>query len=155
MVSRKPARAALPHTVTIWNKYGERVVNGSKQSQYQRTILRYVRADFQKRTNVRASGGAENADDLFLMVFAGVSQAFSEDGVPRRFVPSPVFLRAGEEERAGLWTLNPGDDFVGLGIQLGEPSGGGERAAKSYKINIVDPKYGAGAEVHHWEVSGR
>ena len=151
-MSRQPARSRLNQTVTLWNRYGETVENGARRPLWQRTTLRYVRAELRRRTNMLATGERE-ADSLLLFIFQGPSVAVGEDGSRRRYVPPPLYECAAGEERAALWTLREGDR-IGLGRWEGDPSEGGDRARKDYRITVVDPKWGDGPEIHHWEVSG-
>lgn len=152
MKSRQPARAMLPHTVTLWNMAGETVAGGGKERWHQKTVVRYVRYESRRRTNTMQSGGT-NADSLFLMIFNGPSVAAGEDGGPRQFTPPETFLTMPPEEQAFYWTLRAGD-VVGLGRIDGDPSPGGDRARKDYKINMIDPIYGPDGKIHHWEVTG-
>lgn len=148
MISRKPSRSSLPHTITLFNST---VIDGPKI--YQPTIIRYVRYDFRKQTNVLMTGNT-NADALDLLIFNGVSVATDDMGAIRKFVPAHIFLQASDGEKIGMWTLNAGDDYVGIGIVEGPPSKGGEDRRKDYSITVVDPKFGADKKVHHWEISG-
>lgn len=159
MVSRKPSRKLLPHTITLWNYTGKStVVNGVKTKQYQKTIIRYVSLDFRKITNVLQTGDT-TADSLFLMIFNGVSVAMDKSGSLRNYVSSDIFLNTPEDKQPELWTLNDGDDFISIGQIEGDlfidglPAGG-EKARKDYKIKIIDPKFGLGDSIHHWEVTG-
>ncbi len=152
MTSRQPARSKLPHTITLWNASGEAVVNGGKEKQYQKTVIRYVRYESRRRKTTIQSGGA-NEDSLFLMIFNGPSVAEGESGVLRDFAPSSTFLTMKQEDRERHWTLQPGD-IVGLGTVLGDFSHGGDYERKDYKINIIDPIYGSDGKIHHWEVTG-
>ncbi len=152
MTSRQPARSKLPHTITLWNASGEAVVNGGKEKQYQKTVIRYVRYESRRRKTTIQSGGA-NEDSLFLMIFNGPSVAEGESGVLRDFAPSSTFLTMKQEDRERHWTLQPGD-IVGLGTVLGDFSHGRDYERKDYKINIIDPIYGADGKIHHWEVTG-
>lgn len=152
MMSRQPARAMLPHTVTLWNLSGETVSGGGKTKQYQKTVIRYVRYESRRRTNMLKSGGT-NTDSLFLMIFRGPSVAAREDGGSRNYVPPEAFLTMPPEEQAVHWTLRAGD-VVGLGGLSGDISPGGDRTRKDYKINMIDPIFGADGKIHHWEVTG-
>lgn len=152
MISRQPARTMLPHTVTLRNLTGETVSGGAKVKQYQKTVIRYVRYESRRRTNMLKSGGTNN-DSLFLMIFNGPSVAAGEDGARRKYAPPDVFLTMPPEEQAAHWTLRAGD-AVGLGILPGDISPGGDRARKDYKINMIDPVFGADGKIHHWEVTG-
>lgn len=152
MISRQPARSRLPHTITLWNASGETVSNGGKEKQYQKTVIRYVRYESRRRTATTQSGGA-NEDSLFLMIFNGPSIAEGEDGALQDFVPPDIFLTMNPEDREKHWTLQT-DDIVGLGTTSGDFSHGGDYERKDYKINIIDPIYGADGKIHHWEVTG-
>lgn len=152
MMSRQPARAMLPHTMTLWNLSGEVVSGGGKEKRYQKTIIRYVRYESRRRTNMLKSGGTNN-DSLFLMIFSGPSAAAREGGIRREYVPPDAFLAMPPEEQAFHWTLRAGD-VVGLGALSGDISPGGDRARKDYKINMIDPIFGADGKIHHWEVTG-
>ncbi len=152
MTSRQPARSRLPHTITLWNASGETVVNGGKKKQYQKTVIRYVRYESRRRTATTQSGGA-NEDSLFLMIFNGPSIAEGKGGALRDFASPDIFLTMEPEDRGKHWTLQTGD-IVGLGVISGGFSHGGDYERKDYKINIIDPVYGADGKIHHWEVTG-
>lgn len=151
-MSRQPSRSRLKQTVTLWNRYGEAVVDGACQTLWQKTTFRYVRTEIRRRTNMMATGDQE-ADSLLLFIFNGPSVAVGEDGVRRKYVEPHTYQNASDGQRAVLWTLREGD-FIGLGKCEGDPSEGGERVRKDYRVTIVDPKRGDGTEIHHWEVSG-
>lgn len=145
-MSRQPSRSRLRHIVTLWNCVNER------EGQYQRTVLKYVWVEFRKQRNMLATGDS-NADSLMLMVFNGVSLALDDKAKRRRYVPPHVFLSMSDAERQEVWTLNAGD-YIGLGIIEGHVSDGGAVVRKDFRINVIDPKFGDSAVVHHWEVSG-
>lgn len=151
MVSKKPNRNQLKHFITLWNYADETIINGAKKKNYQKSYIKYVRYDFQKPINISTSG-MSNADSLFLMLFNGVSIVTSEDGTIRNFVPPHIFLNTTFEEKNKIYTLNYESDFIGLGLIYDDVSTGGEKERKDYKLNRVTAKYGAGSEIHHWEV---
>lgn len=153
MTSRQPARSKLPHTITLWNAYGETVVNGGKEKQYQKTIIRHVRYEYRRQRATNQNGNV-NADNLFLMIFNGPSIAQGEeDRTLRDFASSDIFLTMEADDRKKYWTLQPGD-IIGLGTIFEDFSKGGDCARKDYKINIIEPIYGMDGKIHHWEVTG-
>ena len=150
MVSRKPSRAGLPHTITLWNWTGKgEVVNGAKVRQYNKVYVKYMRCD---ETNSLA--GTVNLGNMYFEIYNGVSVVTNEKGCVCKYAPPYEYLNAADQSK--LWTLNMDDDFFGIGVIADEnPSTGGERNRKDYIINNVDAKTGFDGSVHHWEVYGR
>lgn len=155
MISRKPRRAILPHTITLWCWTGkERVRNGAKKKTYNKYYVKYCRYD---ETNALA--GTVNLGNLYFEIYNGVSVVTNAlNGAVCEHAAPDVYLTASADRQKELFTLNMGDDFAGLGMieggfaDNGDISAGGERRRKDYLINTVDAKYGAGGVIHHWEV---
>lgn len=159
----KPTRAMLPHSVTLWNVAGYDTVNGSQKPFYQKTFIKNVYCE-NKRSFRQTAEGMQAEDSFFLMIFEGVSLAYSEimplsggeapQIIERRYVTPDRFINASEEERAGMWTLTDGEDFIGLGLLDGHFSDNGRRSRKDYQITRSDAKRGMSEGIHHWEVYG-
>lgn len=143
MQNRKPLKASLPHTVTVWNKIGEKVTNGAPKKTYQRTVLRHVRYEITAASTTQMAG-VSRRDGLKLFIFNGVSSANNATYLdPKAFDAS--------QNKPEHWTLRPGD-YIALGAV---DSGPEEGKITPYTVAEVQPCYGIGVDVHHWEVVGK
>ncbi|MCL2517929.1 MAG: hypothetical protein FWF15_05140 [Oscillospiraceae bacterium] len=150
MTSRKPNKNALPHTVTVWNWTGnETVLNGAKVKEFNKVYVNYARYD---KTSMIADSAIFG--NIYLEIYNGVNVVTNAKGEFCKYVEPEVYLNASDKSR--LWTINTGDDYLGLGkIFDKNPSFGGERARKDYVISACDEKYGYDGLIHHWEVNGK
>lgn len=145
MQSRKPLKASLPHTITLWNQIEDSVVNGAAKKVYQRTVLKHTRYEITTASTTQMAGNSRK-DSLKLFVFNGVSDASNGLWDKAGYLKPEEFVSL--ENKAGYWSLQTGD-YIALGVVEGDPEEGG---ITPYMITEVQPCYGMGAEVHHWEV---
>lgn len=135
----------LPHTVTLYNQMSK--------TEYQTAILSHVYFEERRARNINRLGAAV-ADSVLLVIDRVHSIAKTRGGIVLTYLPPKAF--AAETDKSALWTLQDGvKDFFVLG-ETGSTLDINEVKAvyQTFAVNAVDTLRD-GADIHHWEVSGK
>lgn len=143
----------FPHTVTLYNTEKSRDSRepGTDRIINHITVLQGVLLE--EGRSVRAGGtGTARTDRARLFVPFSVKARDGETGQEKQYAAPEVFRAMAD--KAGYWTLEPGDNCFLVKGEVIEPEGSLEKLSGAFKAASVKTRNFGSARLWHFEVQG-